>query len=169
VPSSISRESLIGIGWVTLGLTHPYIDILNFGRHAVNTPSDTPVSVTAASTQLTPSYRLPLVILLIGGGLAFLQPGVGSVIALLGLFLLYQAGTIRLTFTNTELLVLRGDSILRHFPYQDWQTWAIYWPWLPILFYFREVNSIHFLPILFQPTELTEQLGHHCPETALLK
>ena len=47
---------------------------------------------------------------------------------------------------------------LRRFPYDQWLTWRLFAPWLPGLFYFRETQSIHFLPILFSPKELREQL-----------
>ena len=47
---------------------------------------------------------------------------------------------------------------LRRFPYDQWLAWRLFAPWLPGLFYFRETKSIHFLPILFSPGELREQL-----------
>ena len=47
---------------------------------------------------------------------------------------------------------------LRRFPYDQWLSWRLFAPWLPGLFYFRETQSIHFLPILFSPKELREQL-----------
>ena len=37
-------------------------------------------------------------------------------------------------------------------------SWRLFAPWLPGLFYFRETQSIHFLPILFSPKVLREQL-----------
>ena len=40
----------------------------------------------------------------------------------------------------------------------QWLSWRLFAPWLPGLFYFRETQSIHFLPILFSPKELREQL-----------
>ena len=111
---------------------------------------------------LRPDYRLAASIFLIGLAVVALQVWVGTFIALLGLFLLVQTTIIRLTFTDTELQVCRGTTILRQFPYDDWQVWTIFWSPVPILFYFREVNSIHFLPMLFQPVELVEQLNQHC-------
>lgn len=116
---------------------------------------------------LTPSYRLPLAILLLAGALSLIQPWGSGVVAVLGLFLFFQAWTIRLEFRPTALAVLRRTTVLVQFPYQDWQAWTVYWSWLPILFYFREVKSIHFLPVLFQRTELVEQLQRHCPELEL--
>ncbi|KPQ35721.1 MAG: Protein of unknown function (DUF3119) [Phormidesmis priestleyi Ana] len=113
------------------------------------------------STQLSPSYKLPIVIALLSLPLLFIQLGIGLFVAFLGLFLLYQTTTIRLIFTATALEVWRQENILKTFPYADWQSWTIFWPPLPILFYFKEINSIHFLPVLFAPNELKEALQTH--------
>ncbi|MEM7794882.1 MAG: DUF3119 family protein [Cyanobacteria bacterium P01_C01_bin.118] len=119
-------------------------------------------SAPSVSTTLRPDYRLALSILLIGLCIAAVQSWTGVGIAVLGLFLVIQTTVIRLTFTETELQVCRGATILRQFPYDEWQTWTVFWSAVPILFYFREVNSIHFLPMLFNPVELTAQLNQHC-------
>lgn len=116
---------------------------------------------SASSTTLTPSYKLPIAIALISLPLLFLQLWLGLLVAILGLFLIYQTTTIRLIFTATALEVWRNQSILKTFPYADWQTWTVFWPSVPILFYFKEVNSIHFLPMLFAPEELRECLAAH--------
>lgn len=116
---------------------------------------------TAETATLSPSYKLPLVIIAGAVPLAFVQIWLAGVIALFGVFLLYQAATLRLTFTQTDLDIYRGDTQIRRFPYQEWQRWDIFWPPVPVLFYFREVNSIHFLPILFAPHELRSQLEQH--------
>lgn len=121
-------------------------------------------SAPSVSVTLRPDYRLSLAVLLIGIGLSLLQPWVGLVIGLLGLFLLIQTASIRLTFTATELQVCRGTTILRQFPYTEWQYWTIFWSPVPILFYFREVKSIHFLPMLFSPAELRSQLEQYCDD-----
>ncbi|HBB34665.1 MAG TPA: DUF3119 domain-containing protein, partial [Cyanobacteria bacterium UBA9273] len=42
-------------------------------------------------------------------------------------------------------------------------NWRIFWPQLPILFYFKEIKSIHFLPILFDPKQLNTCLEQRCP------
>ncbi|MEM6255260.1 MAG: DUF3119 family protein [Cyanobacteria bacterium P01_D01_bin.156] len=123
------------------------------------------VSSPAVAETLSPDYRLALAIFILGLGLALIQPWVGLAIALLGGFLLIQTTVIRLTFTDTELQVCRGTTILRHFPYDEWTAWAIFWTPAPILFYFREVKSIHFLPMLFNPDELHKQLKQHCGES----
>ncbi|MEM9804774.1 MAG: DUF3119 family protein [Cyanobacteria bacterium P01_D01_bin.56] len=118
---------------------------------------------------LAPDYRLALAIFVLGLGLAFIKTWVGIAIAILGGFLLIQTTLIRLTFTETELQVCRGATILRQFPYEEWTTWTIFWSPVPILFYFREINSIHFLPMLFSPDELRHQLNHHRGEVGLVK
>jgi len=125
---------------------------------ATPNPTDLPGTV-----QLTPSYTLPIAIVVIGIAIVLLQPWVGGIIALFGLFLLVQTATLRLVFTETALELYRGETQLRHFPYQDWQNWRIFWSKLPILFYFREVKSIHFVPILFDPATLNACLEQRCP------
>jgi hypothetical protein len=124
-------------------------------------------SAPAVSTTLRPDYRLSLSLIFIGLCLASTWVWAGLVMALLGLFLVVQTTVIRLTFTETELLVCRGTTILRQFPYADWQTWTVFWSPIPILFYFREVKSIHFLPMLFNPVELMAQLKQHCGAVGL--
>lgn len=109
---------------------------------------------SATTTVLAPSYTLPVVLVIVALPLALLQPWVGGAIALFGLFLMFQAATLRLQFTETALDIYRGETLIRRFPYQDWLNWQIFWSPVPILFYFKEVNSIHFLPILFDPKML---------------
>ncbi|MGK7921743.1 MAG: DUF3119 family protein [Trichodesmium sp.] len=112
--------------------------------------------------ELPPSYKIPLVLIITAMPLAFVQKWVSLAIAVLGLFLLVQTLTIRLKFTDTALEVLRSEKILRTFPYQDWLNWEIFWFPVPILFYFREVKSIHFLPIIFDPKMLQSCLEKYC-------
>ncbi|MEO0458588.1 MAG: DUF3119 family protein [Cyanobacteria bacterium P01_A01_bin.114] len=112
---------------------------------------------------LAASYRLPLAIVAVSIPVFFFQGWVGLIVALLGLFLLYQTRVIRLVFDAEALVVYRNETVLRQFPYQDWQSWAIFWAPIPTLFYFREVKSIHFLPVLFSPRELRQQLEMHLP------
>ncbi len=112
---------------------------------------------------LTPSYRLPLVIVLLGLALALLNLWLGFSVASFGLFLTLQTATIKLKFTPTELEVYRGEQKIRQFPYQDWLNWRIFWQPVPILFYFREVKSIHFLPVIFDSQTLKSCLEKYCP------
>jgi len=80
---------------------------------------------------------------------------------LFGLTLLVQAALIRLEFNDNALTVGRQGPVIRRFPYQQWLGWRLFWPAVPMLFYFREVNGIHFLPVLFKPEALEEQLRYH--------
>ncbi|MFP4006806.1 MAG: DUF3119 family protein [Spirulinaceae cyanobacterium] len=105
-------------------------------------------------TELQPSYAIPLVLIIGSIPIVLLQRWVGLAIALFGVFLLIQALTIRLQFTETALDIYRSGKLIRRFPYSDWLNWRIFWKPVPILFYFKEVNSIHFLPILFNPETL---------------
>ncbi|MBF2087880.1 MAG: DUF3119 family protein [Synechococcales cyanobacterium K44_A2020_017] len=120
-------------------------------------------SSTWATVQLAPSYAIPLVLVGLAIPLFWVQVWVSGAIALFGLFLLLQAVTLRLCFTNDALDVYRGETLIRRFPYQDWQNWAIFWSPFPVLFYFKEVNSIHFLPILFNAKTLEACLRERCP------
>lgn len=118
---------------------------------------------STSTIQLTPSYKLPLGLIGIAIGLLLLSAWVSGAIAIFGLFLMFQAATLRLQFTQTALEISRGEKLIRSFPYQDWQNWQIFWSSVPILFYFKEVKSIHFLPILFDPKTLQSCLEQRCP------
>jgi len=120
---------------------------------------------SSQTVELAPFYGLPVVLILAALPLLLVQIWVSLAIALLGVFLLVQTVSIRVRFTETDLDVYRGDRLLRRFPYQDWQNWRVFWPSLPILFYFKEVNSIHFLPVLFDPKMLQQCLETRCPRT----
>ena len=117
--------------------------------------SSTPESVT-----LKPDARLPL--LVVAFGLALLplplHPWLTVVVVLFGLFLMLQTASLRLEFEQRALIVWQNGRELRRFPYDKWLTWRLFAPWLPGLLYFRETQSIHFLPILFSPKQLREQL-----------
>ncbi|MBW4637846.1 MAG: DUF3119 family protein [Gloeocapsa sp. UFS-A4-WI-NPMV-4B04] len=122
------------------------------------------VPTASTTVQLTPSYTLPIVLVIAAIPLLLLSVWVGGAIALFGLFLLFQAATLRLQFSETALDIYRGETLIRNFPYQDWQNWQIFWNKVPILFYFKEVKSIHFLPILFDPKTLKICLEQRCPK-----
>ncbi len=124
-------------------------------------------SLTSNSTstvELKPSYNIPIVLIVASIPLLLIgQPVAGGIIGLFGLFLMYQAVTLRLQFTATDLDLFRGDKLLRRFPYSEWLNWRIFWNIVPILFYFKEIKSIHFLPILFDPKNLKACLEERCP------
>ncbi|MDJ0598932.1 MAG: DUF3119 family protein [Crocosphaera sp.] len=125
--------------------------------------SVTPPSVNQQSIELAPSYKIPIILILIAIATLLIQPWVSLPLALFGLFLLLQTVTIRLQFTPTALDVYRSDQRIRSFPYSEWQNWKIFWQPIPILFYFKEVKSIHFLPIIFDPQALNACLEQFCP------
>ena len=79
-------------------------------------------------------------------------------VVLFGVILLVQTSRMGLEFEERALIVWQNSRELRRFPYDQWLTWRLFAPWLPGLLYFRETQSIHFLPILFSPGELREQL-----------
>jgi hypothetical protein len=116
-----------------------------------------------STIELKPSYNIPLVLVVAAIPALLVQPIVGGIIALLGLFLMIQAVMIRLQFTATDLDVYRGEKLLRRFPYREWENWEVFWNPVPILFYFKEVKSIHFLPIIFDPNTLKACLEQRCP------
>ena len=111
-------------------------------------------TVSTDTVELEPNFVLPtglaaIALLLLGWKL-----WVGLIVALFATFLMVQAATLRLIFTPTALDIYRDDTLIRTFPYKDWENWDIFWGYTPILFFFREVKSIHFLPILFDPVML---------------
>ena len=116
---------------------------------------------------LEPAYGVALGVIGLGLAALALTPlwagaiWLSLVIAVFGLFLLLQTRLLRLEFGGDALLVWRQQSLLRRFPYQEWLSWTIFWPGLPVLFYFREQGSIHFLPVLFDATSLRQQLEQH--------
>ena len=81
-------------------------------------------------------------------------------------FLALQAAILRLRFSADALLVLRSGTEIRRFPYGDWLSWRLFFPSLPVLFYFREVRTPHLLPMLFDATALRAQLEQRVPRPA---
>ena len=117
-------------------------------------------SLEKDSVILPPSYRLP--ILIIFTGLLFLitpfHPWPTLIISSFGFFLLLQSFTLKLKFTNDDLIVMQLGNELRRFPFKNWIAWRIILPKLPGFLYFREEASPHLLPILFEVSSLKEQL-----------
>lgn len=149
----------------TLPLAYSYRSLIYLdSRRILVTTSSVPTSnVPIGTVELAPSYSLPIVLVVAAVPLLLVQVWVSGAIALFGIFLMIQAATLRLRFTDTALDVYRGTTQIRQFPYADWQNWVIFWPPLPVLFYFKEVKSIHFLPILFDPKALQSCLELRVP------
>ena len=136
-------------------------DSISTGDSAPNVP------VSPETVELAPSYTLPTVVVLLGAALAGWNVWVGGAIALFGIFLLIQAATLRLRFTATDLDICRGRTLIRRFPYAAWQNWEIFWSPAPTLFYFKEIKSIHFVPVLFDPKMLATCLEQRVPRATL--
>ncbi|MEM9215163.1 MAG: DUF3119 family protein [Cyanobacteria bacterium P01_F01_bin.150] len=123
-------------------------------------------SVVDTKTELKPSFGVALGVIALGASIGFIQPWVSIVVGLFGVFLLIQTVVIRLVFTTSDLEVYRNQELIRSFPYEDWQNWRIFLGPLPVLFYFKEVKSIHFLPMLFSSKMLKSCLEkHNLPQT----
>ena len=134
-------------------------------------PDASPDGAKAVVT-LEPRYWVPLGVTLLGPLLIPLQGLWGGsrwlilALVLFGGFLLLQTALLRLRFEADDLVVLRSDQEIRRFPYADWIGWRLFWPALPVLFYFREQRSPHLLPMLFDAAELKRQLEQRIPSQA---
>lgn len=121
---------------------------------------------------LAPRFFVPLGVTLLGALCIPLQTSwsgfrwLALALVLFGGFLLLQARLLRLEFREDALVVWRGDQEIRCFPYTTWLGWRLFWPAAPVLFYFREERSIHFLPVLFDAAGLREQLERRLPSLA---
>lgn len=130
----------------------------------MHSPSSTPDPASGTDVTLAPRYWVPMGVTLLGPAALLSTPLWSGArwlclgLVLFGGFLLLQARLLQLRFTADALLVLRLDQEIRRFPYSEWTGWRIFWPQLPVLFYFREIRSLHLLPVLFDATELRNQL-----------
>ncbi|GAB4347944.1 MAG: DUF3119 family protein [Cyanophyceae cyanobacterium] len=118
-------------------------------------------SAPLETVELTPSYVLPTGLGAIAALLLAVNGTAAGGLGVFALFLTVQAATLRLRFTASSLEIYRGSTRIRDFPYRDWQNWDIFWTYWPTLFFFREVKSLHFLPILFDPRQLRACLEQH--------
>ena len=126
-----------------------------------------------ADLELQPRFWVPLGVVGLGLACGLLSWIAAAVVVLFGCFLMLQTVLLRLRFEAEALVVTRSGDEIRRFPYSDWMGWRVFWPAVPVLFYFREVKSIHFLPMLFDANALIEQLttrigpsGTHLKEAA---
>jgi len=112
------------------------------------------------SVTIAPSFKLPLILIILSFSLLFLNIGsVPTIIsASFSFFLLLQTFTLRIKITQDDFIVLQLGKEIRRFPFSNWLTWKLFLPSLPGIFYFREKSSPHLLPILFNPEQLKTQL-----------
>jgi hypothetical protein len=133
------------------------------GGFPMNDRTSTPLQTVV----LPPSYALPVGLAIAAVGLFLIKPWLSLPVMIFALFLIWQTATLRLHFTDAALEIYRSDNLIRSFPYSEWQNWKVFWPTLPILLYFKEVKSIHFVPILFSPQLLQQCLMERCPRLAV--
>lgn len=115
-------------------------------------------TIATDAVQLAPRPWVGLGVTALGAPLLVLAWPAALVVSLFGLFLLLQTALLRLRFDADALVVLRGSTEIRRFPYSSWISWRLFWPAVPVIFYFRETNSIHLLPMLFDARTLEQQL-----------
>jgi hypothetical protein len=125
-----------------------------------------PTTTNLETIELAPNYIIPLVIVIGALPFAVVNLWLSVIVASFGLFLTIQTALIRLRFTPKALDVYRSGKLIRTFPYSEWLNWQIFWSPVPILFYFREVKSIHFLPIIFEAQTLRDCLIKYCPRSS---
>ena len=121
----------------------------------MNSKSESKDSVT-----ISPSFQLPIILIVLSFMLLFLNIGIWPTIvsASFSFFLLLQAFTLRINITKEDFIVLQLGKEIRRFPFKNWIAWKLFLPDLPGIFYFREKSSPHLLPILFNPKQLKEEL-----------
>jgi hypothetical protein len=122
-----------------------------------------PLPDPAQGVILAPRPWVPFGVVLLGVASLALNLWAALVVGLFGLFLLVQSQILRLELGPEALVVWRQQQELRRFPYHDWLNWTVFWPRLPVLFYFREQQSIHLLPMLFDAETLRDQLRQRLP------
>ena len=112
------------------------------------------------SVTITPSFQLPIILIILSFMLLFLKIGFIPTIvsSSFSFFLLLQSFTLRIKITKNDFVVLQFGKEIRRFPFKNWLTWKLFLPKIPGIFYFREKSSPHLLPILFNPDQLKEQL-----------
>tara|TARA_B100000609_G_scaffold172289_1_gene147649 strand:+ start:19 stop:420 length:402 start_codon:yes stop_codon:yes gene_type:complete len=112
------------------------------------------------SVTINPSFKLPIILIILSFSLLFLRIGSLPTIisASFSFFLLLQTFTLRIKISQDDFIVLQLGKEIRRFPFKNWLTWKLFLPNLPGIFYFREKSSPHLLPILFNAEELRNQL-----------
>ena len=112
------------------------------------------------SVTISPSFQLPIILIVLSFMLLFLRIGLWPTIisASFSFFLLLQAFTLRIKITKENFIVLQLGKEIRIFPFKNWLAWKFFLPILPGIFYFREKSSPHLLPILFNPNQLKKEL-----------
>ena len=109
---------------------------------------------------ISPAFQLPIILIILSFMLLFLHIGYWPTIVSgsFSFFLLLQTFTLRIKITNEAFIVLQLGKEIRTFPFKNWISWKLFFPIIPVIFYFREKSSPHLLPILFNPEQLKNEL-----------
>ena len=109
---------------------------------------------------ISPAFQLPIILIILSFMLLFLHIGYWPTIVSgsFSFFLLLQTFTLRIKITNEAFVVLQLGKEIRTFPFKNWISWKLFFPIIPVIFYFREKSSPHLLPILFNPEQLKNEL-----------
>ena len=109
---------------------------------------------------ISPAFQLPIILIILSFMLLFLNIGYWPTIVSgsFSFFLLLQTFTLRIKITNEAFVVLQLGKEIRTFPFKNWISWKLFFPLIPVIFYFREKSSPHLLPILFNPEQLKNEL-----------
>jgi len=112
------------------------------------------------SVIISPSFQLPIIVIVLSFMLLFLNIGSLPTIvsASFSFFLLLQSYTLRIKITTDDFIVLQLGKENRTFPFKNWISWKFFIPMIPGIFYFREKSSPHLLPILYNPKHLKDEL-----------
>jgi len=118
-------------------------------------------SKTQEPITISPAFQLPIILIILSFMLLFLNIGYWPTIVSgsFSFFLLLQTFTLRIKITNEALIVLQLGKEIRNFPFKNWISWKLFFPIIPVVFYFREKSSPHLLPILFNPVQLKNELS----------
>ena len=117
-------------------------------------------SKTEDKVTISPSFQLPIILIVLSFMLLFLKIGYwpSIVSGSFSFFLLLQSFTLRIQITKENFIVLQLGKEIRTFPFKNWISWKFFFPSIPGIFYFREKSSPHLLPILFNPNQLKDEL-----------
>lgn len=141
--------------------------------NALTNATSNAVTDAMGNVVLAPRVGVPLGVVGLGAlSLGLLRwwpaaPWLALAISLFGLFLGIQSQILRLEFEAEALVVWRQQQELRRFPYKEWLGWRVFWPALPVLFYFREQKSVHLLPMLFDAHTLRDELNRRVPPASV--
>lgn len=116
--------------------------------------------ISDKSVTISPSFKLPIILIFLSFMLLFLKIGIWPTIisSSFSIFLLLQSFTLRIKITQEDFIVLQFGKEIRVFPFKNWISWKFFFDQLPIIFYFREKSSPHLLPFLFSPSQLKDEL-----------